>query len=398
MTGPRSALAMAATMIALLTAACTPGAGASAAPQPGEGVDWVSQAAGANAIVEARVVTVGEAPDGEIFAGAPLVRLAITKPLWQAELVPEARNERFPAELLHPAETIDVIEDFPTGALDQLVPGETYVFFLSYAYHAKTDPFWTLSLVVHPDGTLLPAYDTEVSRNVLAAVLAPGETRSDVIDALIEYTEQTRAELTGHRPPATSSRTSRVAALYQKAAEERTAPTAVPPPPDEAWKALPPERRYLPADPVDTPPWIEDAVGAHLVPYEILVIHDDTLPTGVESLSLLFDDVGLLGRHVVDHATGITAISGMAPADTPARLVAWTAGALDAAPDRTLAPLSPLRLLGPDGTEITAIIDLRGDTPWIRTLTRDAFDTEILRLQDRLSRQTGDPNDPEPGS
>jgi len=381
-------------VLSLVAASCAD-SGASGPPSPGPGADRIAHL-GVPAIVDATVLKIDEVPATEAFAGFPRVTFRVDRVRWQSRWDPETVNERFPAAAIEAGERVEAIDPSERGAIGQLEPGSTYVLFLFYSYGSQTDPFWGVELAVHPDGTLLPAYDLDGARKVLDALLLPGET--DVVEALVDYNIASLRELYGARPPGSSPRTAAVEELYRRAERDWAAPTDPPESPEAVWRATPPRQRYLPQDPIDAPVWLDQALGDTLVPYEVLVLHDDVLGD-VETISLFVEDAGLLGRHVVDRAAGATAISGMAPAGRPLELVGWSTGrdALDAAPDRTLATFSGLAPVGPRSDEITAIVDLRGDRPTIRPLSREAFDGEILRLRATLSREEPDPRDPSPG-
>ena len=387
-----------AVLLSLVTTACADAGtiGAQGRPSPGPGAHFISSLM-ADAVVDATVLVVDEVPATEVFAGYPRVVFRVDRVRWESRWDPATLNERFPAAPVEAGRRLWALGNPELGAIGQLEPGGDYVLFLGYTYHTQTDPFWDLLLAVHPDGRLLPAYDLDGARKVLDAIVLPGET--DVVEALIDYNAADLREHLGGAPPQSSPRTARVEELYRRASEERTGGASAQQPPDAVWRATPPRERYLPADPVDVPLWLDDALGEPVIPYELLVLHDDALDDA-ELISLFVQDAGLLGLHVVDHTTGITAIAGMAPPGRALELVAWNHDpeGFTAASQHTVASFPGLTPADPEGKEITAIVDLRGDRPKLRVVTRAAFDETILRLEPLLTREAPDPRDPSPGS
>lgn len=382
----------------VLTACSSQSVPAGQGQQYGEGSEWIAGMA-AQAVVEATVSDIGAVPADAFRAGEDRVIVTLTHVDWQGVLNPE-----YPSPELRRGDSVEAILFTSASLVDELIPGSSYVFFLGYTYNVSgetTRTTWSVQLVLTSSGDLVKAYDTPATRDVLNAILYPWETTADVRTALIEFNAQQVAELRAYPSErGVSSRTSRVRDLARSLAGESTAmaedPAAV-------WSKLSAEERYLPSDPTDVPRWMEATLGVKLVPYEVLVIGDTAaLLTGIDSLSLLFPDAGIMGRHIVDHVTGITGIAGMGPAGWDARLVAWTtaeAGDLSAQPKLTLLAAPSIEKAIPTDEGVTMVIDLRAKpSPTIEVLTRAEFDQLILDLEPSLSKQETDPNDPDPQS
>lgn len=380
--------------VGVFASACASGSATSGrGASYGEGADWVSGLA-AHAVSTALVVDSGPVPAGDLWEGEDRASLRLGSVEWQGVLNPD-----YPAPILQPGDEIEVVIVAPDALVSELVPGSSYLFFLGHGYQASGETTWFVELVTDLDGNLVAAYDTSATQAVIGAVLLPGETKEDAASALIEFNAQQVTELRAYpQERGVSSRTSRVRKLAESKGDEGAVPVGDP---SETWSRTSASERYLPSDAADVPEWMSGVLGAELVPYEVLVIGDaEGLMADVDSLSLFFPEAGIMGRHIVDHVTGITGISGMAPEGWRANLVAWTldqSGDLNAQPDVSVLvlPATNKAVLTDEG--VTIVIDLRTKpTPAVDLLSRESFDKLILELQPALSKQEADPFDPEP--
>lgn len=304
------------------------------------------------------------------YAGWPAVEVSIDEVLWQA-----SPNQILPAPVLTPNEKVVMNASHPTP---ELAIGDEYLLYLSYI---DIPVHWAVMFATDLKGNPVPGYDTPETRKSLQRLLLPGETSADLVDALVEFSkERNEALRSGSAHSATGPRTRHW--LGEEAADPLEVFVS-------DWNATPPDHRYLPLDPSDLPAGAEEALGVLFVPYEIAVIDNDGTLADVDTLSIRFPDVGILGDFLVDHDTGITTIIGYGPQGLAGMLQAHPTAAPDTpAPNaRTLGTIDPTRRRGPidpNDEGVTAVVTITAGTATIQVVGRDEYDQAIMNLQHRI--------------
>ncbi len=265
-------------------------------------------------------------------------------------------------------------------------PGNRYLLFLSYF---PGDPVeWSVKFATDLEGNPVPGYDTPDTLESLDRLLFPGETKADLIDALVEFSKERNAWLAAEgRAQASLPQTGRRSRhwLGDQAIDPLSSFV-------DRWTSNPPDRRYLPLDISEIPNGAEEALGMIFVPYEIVVIDNDAALADIDSLALRFPGVGILGNFVVDHDTGVTTIAGWAPEGLIATLEAT--GTAPGTP-KALGNIDPAHRRGPidsnqDG--VYAVVTIEAGTVDVRVVGQDEYDQTIAELQDRI--ESAQPSQP----
>lgn len=147
-----------------------------------------------------------------------------------------------------------------------------------------------------------------------------------------------------------------------------------------------PEQRVFPSDFSDAPEMLaraEQALGLTWVPLEAMILHDGAIGDS-PSLALWFPGVGRTAEFFIDSDTGVTIISSLAPKGKGFEIVGFPSAAADESFrtwNRTIARVVA-RERQPDGLYL--VIDVRGDTPTVKSLLEDQYFQLVLDMQDVL--------------
>lgn len=289
-------------------------------------------------------------------------RFQVERVLWNADQAAIEGSEIVAENFLHP----------------RFDEGGRYLIFVS---HFPGDPVeWAVMFATDLEGTPVSGYDTPETRESLQRLLFPGETKADLIDALVEFSQERAAWLAAETAardglPQTGRRS------RHWLGRETSDPLQVF---LDQWTATPPDRRSLPVDISDLPTGAEEALGMNFVPYEVVVIDTDGSLADVDTLALRFGGVGILGDFVVDHDTGVTTILGWAP---EGRIAALEAGPAAPGEPHALGTIDPEHQRGPinpNDEGVTAIVTITGGTADTRIVGRYEYDQTIVDLRDRI--------------
>ena len=413
-------VATAAAVVAFGVGGCTAPTGGAGESGLGAGEDWV-RTLPAQAVVEATLLGVDEVSEEEApgFDGYPLLTLQVDEVLLIDEL-----NPAFPLPEVARGDTVTglLIRTSLEEPERTLSPGARGVWFLNYGYsqgpdgRPVPDRHWSVTFGLAQRGDPLPPWDTDSTRLALKALLGPDEASSDVPAAVIEYVVELNTMLRAAARGASSGawaagpRSARLQAAY---GEDAGGPAERRGDAFETWRSLPWLERHLPGGYEDVPPEWASVMDVELVGWEVLVVHGDAL-AGRGAITLAFEDLGLMGTHVVDHARGATFVTGLGPPVGAPSLRSWPEdadllGLEDGAPGRVPPPDvievdEPAFLaafltsdVGSSGTPgVFAVVDLTGAEPIVEVLDLDAYEARLEELRPLLDVEPHDPDDPEP--
>lgn len=149
---------------------------------------------------------------------------------------------------------------------------------------------------------------------------------------------------------------------------------------------LPPEQRVFPSDFSDAPEMLaqaEQALGLTWVPLEAMILHDGAIGDS-PSLALWFPGVGRTAEFFIDSDTGVTIVSSLVPKGKGFEIVGFPPAAAEEGLrtwNRTIARVVA-RERQPDGLYL--VIDVRGDTPTVKSLLEDQYFQLVLDMQNVL--------------